>query len=82
MGWINSHDTLSIEALRDHLESRYGVVYQSKQSYYDLREAGGMSYHQSEKANPKRDEDQVQARREELKKNWHRIGTLSSGATP
>jgi putative transposase len=81
IGWINSHDTLNIEGLRDHLASRYGVVYQSKQSYYELLEAGGMSYHKSEKANPKRDEDQVQARREELKKNGHRIGRLSSEAT-
>lgn len=78
--WITSQATLSVEALRDYLESRYGVVYQSKQSYYDLLEAGGMSYHKSEKANPKRDEAQVQARREEIKKNWRRIGTLSSGA--
>jgi putative transposase len=76
--WIKGHDTLSVEALRDYLEDTYGVVYQSKQSYYDLLEAGGMSYHQSEKVNPKRDEAQVQARREGIKKHWHRIGTLSS----
>jgi hypothetical protein len=42
------------------------VVYRSKQSYYQLLEAGGMSYHRSEKANPKRDEAQVLARREEI----------------
>jgi len=40
-----------------------------------------MSYHKSEKANPKRDEVQVQARREEIKKNWHRIGMPSNGVT-
>jgi len=78
IGWINEHETLSVEALRDYLESTYGVVYQSKQSYYDLLEAGGMSYHKSEKANPKRDEAQVQARREEIKKNWHRTGKVSN----
>jgi len=36
VGWIKSHETLSIEALRDYLEGTYGIVYQSKQSYYDL----------------------------------------------
>lgn len=77
IAWINDHETLSVEALRDHLETAYEVVYQSKQSYYDLLEAGGMSYHKSEKANPKRDDAQVQARRDEIKKNWHRIGRLS-----
>jgi putative transposase len=77
IAWINRHESLSVEALRDHLDAEYAVVYQSKQSYYDLLEAGGMSYHKSEKQNPKRDEAQVQARRDEIKKNWHRIGKPS-----
>jgi transposase len=80
IGWINGHETLSVEALRDYLEATYEVVYQSKQSYYDLLEAGGMSYHKSEKVNPKRDEAQVQQRREEIKKNWHRTGKVSNAA--
>jgi putative transposase len=70
VAWIQSHETLNVEAVRDHLEAEYGIVYQSKQSYYDLLDAGGMSYHKSEKQNPKGDEAQVQARREEIKKNW------------
>lgn len=51
--WIKSHETLSVEEIRDQVEAEYGVIYQSKQSYYDLLEAGGMSYHKSEKKNPK-----------------------------
>ena len=51
--------------------------YRSEQSYYELLAAGGMSYHRSEKANPKRDEEQILARREEIKKNWQRAGTTS-----
>ena len=77
IAWINSHKTLSVEELRDYLETTYAVVYASKQSYYDLLEAGGMSYHKSQKANPKRDEAQVQAKREEIKKNWQHIGMPS-----
>jgi transposase len=68
--WIKEHETISVEAVRDYIEEKYGVVYQSKQSYYDLLELGGMSYHKSEKRNPKRDEAQVLARREEIKKKW------------
>jgi transposase len=79
--WIAGHETLSVEDVRDHVEATYGVVYQSKQSYYDLLSAGGMSYHQSEKQNPKRDEAQVQTRREEIKKNWHHAGTTSNAGT-
>jgi transposase len=77
--WIGARETVSVEALRDYVEEQYGVVYRSKQSYYELLEAGGMSYHRSEKHNPKRDEAQVLARREEIKKNWDRGGARLSG---
>jgi putative transposase len=79
--WIGERETVSVEALRDYIEEQYGVVYRSKQSYYDLLDAGGMSYHRSEKDNPKRDEAQVLARREEIKKNWCRGGLRSNGAS-
>lgn len=72
--WLTGHETLSLEAVRDYVEEKYGVVYQSKQSYYDLLELGGMSYHKSEKRNPKRDETQVLARRDEIKKKWRVTG--------
>jgi putative transposase len=72
--WIGAQETVSVETVRDYVEERYGVVYHSKQSYYELLEAGGMSYHRTEKSNPKRDEAQVLARREEIKKNWRRAG--------
>ena len=77
--WIEARETVSVEAVRDYIEEQYGVVYRSKQSYYELLEAGGMSYHRSEKHNPKRDEAQVLARREEIKKNWRRGGPRLSG---
>jgi putative transposase len=57
----------SVEELRDYIESHYGVVYQSKQSYYDLLKAGGLSWHQTQAVNPKRDETQVLQKREEIK---------------
>ena len=79
LAWIEGRETVSVEALRDYIEEQYGVVYRSKQSYYELLDAGGMSYHRSEKDNPKRDATQVLARREEIKKNWHRGGPKSSG---
>jgi len=77
--WIEGQETVSVEAVRDYVEARYGVAYQSKQSYYDLLAAGGMSYHRSEKGNPKRDEAQVLTRREGIKKNWQGTGRMSSG---
>ena len=63
----------SVEELRDYIEYHYGVVYQSKQSYYDLLKAGGLSWHQTQAVNPKRDEAQVLQKREEIKKNWQSV---------
>jgi putative transposase len=73
--WIQGHPTITLEAVRHYLQEQYGVVYQSKQSYYDLMQAAGWSYHKSEKRNPKRDEALVQERREEIKKNWRNTGS-------
>lgn len=79
--WIGTHETVSVEEVRDYIEEQYGVVYRSKQSYYEFLEAGGMSYHRTEPGNPKHDEGQVVERREEIKKNWRHGGTKSSGAS-
>src|SRR6185295_18431639 len=72
--WLGAQETVRLEEVRDEIEARYGLVYQSKQSYYDLLDASGLSYHRTEKSNPKRDEAQVVERREEIKKNWRRAG--------
>lgn len=68
--WIQGHQTVSIETLRDHIEEEYGIIYRSKQSYYDLLSAGGMSYHRTVAVNPKRDEEQILHKRAEIKKKW------------
>lgn len=72
--WIGTHETVSVEKVRDYIEEQYGVVYQSKQSYYEFLEAGGMSYHRTEPGNPKRDDVQVVERREEIKKTGGAAG--------
>jgi len=70
LGWIQAQETISVSAVRDYLQEQHAVVYQSQQSYYELMRAAGLSYHKSEKCNPKHDEALVQERREEIKKNW------------
>lgn len=73
VAWIKAHQTITIEVLRDYIESQYEVVYDSKQSYYDLLSAGEMSYHRTTAINPKYDEAKVMEKREEIKKKWHNI---------
>jgi len=58
----------SVEELRDYIERHFGIVYQSKQSYYALLKAAGLSWHQTQAVNPQRDEGQVLRKREEIKK--------------
>jgi putative transposase len=57
----------TVEELRDLIELRYDVVYQSKQSYYDILKEAGLSWHKTEAVNPKRDEAKVLLKREEIK---------------
>lgn len=68
--WIKEKTNLTLEELMSHLKEVYQVVYRSKQSLYELLAEGEMSWHKSEKVNPKRDEVQVLERREMLKKSY------------
>jgi putative transposase len=79
--WVGAQETITVEAVRDEIEARDGIGYQSQQSYYDLLDASGLSYHRTEKGTPKRSEVQVLERREEIKKTWHRGGKRLRGET-
>ena len=68
--WIQAQENITLEAVRDYIEAQFRVIYRSKQSYYDLLQEGGMSYHRTTPANPKRDEAQIMHKREEIKKKW------------
>ncbi len=40
--YLETREYLSVEELRDYIEKEYGVLYKSKQSYYDLLNSGGL----------------------------------------
>lgn len=65
---MEQNQPVSVEVLRAAIEARSGVLYRSRQSYYDLLHAARASYHKTQKQNPKRNPEQVQERREALKK--------------
>lgn len=56
--------------LHGHLEQSHGVIFKSKQSYYDLFKAAGISWKKTQKTNPKKDPVVVATRQEELKKKF------------
>ncbi len=41
--WLKAQTHWEVAALRTHIADRYGVVYKSPQSYYDLLKAAGLS---------------------------------------
>ena len=76
---IRSQAVFGTSDLVAHLQNRYGVSYKSSQSYYDLLHEAGMSWHKSQKKNPKRDEQQVQEKRTAVKKNFKKSESQSKG---
>jgi putative transposase len=67
--FIKENKSIKFEILVEYIENQYGFVYKSKQSYYDLFKDSRMSWHKTKKANPKRDEQKIIDKRDEIKKN-------------
>ncbi len=66
--YLKNHKSIKFEDFVEYIEKQYGIVYKSKQSYYDLLKKSRMSWHKTQKANPKRDEQKIAEKREEIKK--------------
>ena len=66
--YIKKHDTITIEQLADYIKAEHGVTYAARQSYYDLLHEANMSWKKTEKINPKKDEEAVLAKREDITK--------------
>lgn len=78
--WLRAQERVTVEEVRDYIEAHYGVVYQSKQSYYEVLESSGLSYHRTEKGNPKRNEAQVlESDGKSLKKTGVALGRGRAG---
>lgn len=71
---ISTQEQYSLKELVAYMKEHYAVVFKSPQSYDDLLSAGGLSWHKTQKSNPKREEEAVLKKRAELKKNWIRKG--------
>ena len=69
LAWLEDQSPyVGRETLETYLESQYGMRYKSTSSYYDLLHQAGISYKKRQAVNPKKDEQKVLDKREEIKK--------------
>lgn len=69
IAFSKTKDYYSVEALREYVDEHYAVVYQSKQSYYDLLHEAHIGWKKTEKVHPARDDGKVLAKRAVIKKH-------------
>jgi transposase len=64
--WLKSQPEWSVERLHDYIEITYGIVFQSRQSYYQLLADAEITYKQAQRSNPKHDLERVAAKKKRL----------------
>jgi putative transposase len=69
LAWIKQQKQWNVQALKQHIEQLYSVVYKSDQSYYELLDAAGMSWKKAQKVNPKADPEDVARKKKRFASN-------------
>jgi putative transposase len=74
INWLSQKTYWDFDELVNYLAAEYEVIYQSRQSYYELLAAAGISWKKSQKINPNFNPELVEKKREEIKEflNRHR----------
>lgn len=67
-GWLSSQSQPSVAALASYIQTQFGVVFRSSQSYYDLLAQAGYRWKKTQARQPKADPQQGLDKREEIKK--------------
>jgi putative transposase len=70
LSWLQTKDIWELGELEYKLAFEYEVTYESKQSYYELFEAAGISWKKTTKLNPKADPDAVAEKKNRSKPCW------------
>lgn len=60
IAWLKQKNYWNLSELQHHVEDDYGVRFASKQSYYELFAAAGISWKKTQKRNPKADPELVE----------------------
>jgi len=70
IAWLKEKESWNLSELQEHLQQNYNVIYKSKQSYYALFKAAGISWKKSQRRNPKKDPEQVAAKQAEIEQKF------------
>lgn len=65
--WLQTINYWNLDELVTYLDEQYGVIYQSKQSYYELLSAANISWKKSQKLNSSANPELIQKKREEIR---------------
>lgn len=66
INWLRSKDRWTFNELEYHIASKYGVAFESKQSYYDLFHEARISWKKTQAKNPKYDSEKVTSKKKEI----------------
>lgn len=66
IAWLKEQKTWNVEQLQQYLETTYGVTFQSRQSYYELLAAAGITWKKAQRAHPSKDPAEVAKKKERL----------------
>lgn len=64
--WLRSKERWTLDELEFQLASKYGVTFESKQSYYELFNEAGISWKKTQSNNPKYDSVMVSSKKKEI----------------
>lgn len=67
--WLATQSQPSVASLASYIQTQFGVVFRSSQSYYDLLAQAGYRWKKTQARQPKADPQQGLDKREEIKKN-------------
>ncbi|MBD1845848.1 transposase [Cyanobacteria bacterium FACHB-63] len=60
LDWLQQKQYWQLPELVEYVDQQYGVIFASKQSYYDLFHEAGISWKKTQKRNPKKDSELVE----------------------
>ena len=73
--WIQAQDEWTVDQLKTHIETTYQVVFQSRQSYYDLFAEARITWKKAQRIQPNKNPEAVAAKKKQSRHRSRRVAT-------